>query len=126
MIVSHDDHPLKQQVLRQIAQAFPALRIEVIREISFENYLKLIRRAKWSLTFGEGLDGYFADQVFSGGVSFAVFNNRFFTPPFAKLEAVYPTWEILMDKIVADLIRLDEPKAYQQCWREIYDPEQPV
>lgn len=121
MIVSHDDHPLKEQVLQQIAQALPDLKIEVVRGLSFENYLELVRRAKWSLTFGEGLDAYFGDQVFSGGVSFAVFNERFFTPAFAKLETVYPSWEVLMNKIVADITRLDEPEAYRRCWREAYD-----
>lgn len=121
MIVSHDDHRLKEQLLRQLAQAFPALRIEVIREISFENYRELVRRAKWSLTFGEGLDSYFVDPVFSGAVSFAVFNERFFTPAFSALETVYASWDELTNKIVIDLKRLDEPEAYRRCWREAYD-----
>lgn len=121
MIVSHDDHPLKQQVLRQLALAFPEMRIEIIRDVSFENYRKLIDRAKWSLTFGEGLDSYFVDPVFSGAVSFAVFNDRYFTPAFAALETVYPSWEHLMNNIVTDLKRLDEPEAYRRCWREAYD-----
>lgn len=121
MIVSHDDHPLREQVLRQVAQAFPELRIEVIRDLCFEEYLKLARGAKWSLTFGEGLDSYFVDPVFSGGVSFAVFNERFFTPAFAKLENVYPSWDVLIERIVADMHRLDEPVAYKRCWRQAYD-----
>jgi len=121
LIVSHDAHPLKEQVLRQIAQALPDLRIQVIQNLSYEDYEKLARHAKWSLTFGEGLDGYFVDPVFSGGVSFAVFNERFFTPAFAKLETVYPSWDVLMDRMAADLQRLDEPVAYERCWRQAYD-----
>ncbi|HVS80574.1 MAG TPA: hypothetical protein VHE60_02440 [Pyrinomonadaceae bacterium] len=121
LIVSHDEHPLKEQVLRQIAQVCPELRIQVIQDLHYEDYKKLIRRAKWSLTFGEGLDGYFAEPVWSGGVSFAVFNDRFFTPAFAKLETVYPSWEVLMDRMAADLRRLDEPVAYNRCWRQAYD-----
>jgi hypothetical protein len=121
LIVSHDKHPLKQQVLGQIAQAFPELKIQVIQDVSFEDYKKLIRRAKWSLTFGEGLDFYFIEPVFSGGVAFAVFNERFFTPAFAHLETVYPSWEILMERMVGDLQRLDEPVAYTRCWQAAYD-----
>lgn len=121
LIVSHDEHPLKQQVLEQIAQALPELRIQVIQDLTYEDYRKLIQRAKWSLTFGEGLDGYFAEPVFSGAVAFAVFNERFFTPAFAHLETVYPSWEVLMERIVADLQRLDEPVAYDRCWRQAYD-----
>ena len=120
LIVSHDDHPLKQKVSAQIAEALPELRIQVIKDLSFEAYLELIRRAKWSLTFGEGLDSYFVDPVFNGAVSFAVFNDRFFTRPFADLENVYPSWNALQQQIVADLKRLDEPKAYHRCWKESF------
>ena len=121
LIVSIDEHPLKAQVLGRIAQAFPELKIQVIQDLHYEDYRKLIRRAKWSLTFGEGLDGYFTEPVFSGAVAFAVFNDRYFTPPFAKLETVYPSWEVLMEKIVADIRRLDEPTAYNRCWQSAYD-----
>jgi hypothetical protein len=121
LIVSPDNHPLKQQVLAKISQALPELKIQVIQDISFEDYKKLVRRAKWSLTFGEGLDFYLIEQVFSGGVAFAVFNERFFTPAFAHLETVYPSWEILMERMVVDLQRLDEPLAYTHCWQEAYD-----
>src|SRR5713226_6544191 len=121
LVVSPDPHPLKKQLLLQIAKALPELRIQVIQDLSYEDYKKLIVRAKWSLTFGEGLDGYFAEPVFSGGVSFAVFNERFFTPAFAGLETVYPSWEVLVDRIIVDLQRLDEPAAYNQCWQQVYD-----
>lgn len=121
LMVSNDPHPLKEQVLRQIAQVLPDLRIQVIQDLFYEDYRKLAGRAKWSLTFGEGLDAYFVDPVLSGGVSFAVFNERFFTPAFAKLETVYSSWEVLMDRMVADLRRLDEPVAYDRCGREAYD-----
>lgn len=121
MIVSHDDHPSKERIMSKVAQAFPQLQIRVIRDLSFEDYLNLVRCAKWSLTFGEGLDGYFADQIFSGGVAFAVFNARFFTPAFAELETVYPSWDELESRIATDMKRLDEPEAYRRCWQPGYD-----
>jgi hypothetical protein len=120
LVVSPDVHPLKKEVLQRIAKAFPNLRIQVIENLAYEDYKELIGRAKWSLTFGEGLDGYFAEPILCGGVSFAVFNGRFFTPPFAKLETVYPSWEVLADRIVEDLRRLDEPVAYTRCWQQSY------
>jgi len=121
LIVSHDEPPLKEQVLSQIAKSLPDLRIQVIQDLSYEDYKKLVRRTKWSLTFGEGLDGYFAEPVWSGGVAFAVFNDRYFTPVFATLETVYPSWEVLVDNMPADLQRFDEPVAYERCWRRAYD-----
>lgn len=121
LIVSPDAHPLREWVLQKIAKELPDLRIQVIQNLSYEDYKDLIRRAKWSLTFGEGLDSYFTESVYSGAVSFAVFNERFFTPAFAKLETIYPSWEILMDRMATDLQRLDEPLAYNRCWRQAYD-----
>ena len=121
MIVSRDGHLLKGEVLQRIAQAFPELTIQIIENVHYEDYRKLIRRAKWGLTFGEGLDSYFGDTILSGGVAFAVFNDRFFTPEYAKLENVYPSWEVLIDRITADMQRLDEPVAYNHCCQQAYD-----
>jgi hypothetical protein len=118
LMVSHDKHPLKEKVLLKIKQALPSLKIQVIQNLPYEDYCKVAYSTKWSLTFGEGLDGYFSDPVFSGGVAFAVFNERYFTPAFAKLETVYPSWEVLLERITTDLQRLDEPVAYERCWRE--------
>lgn len=121
LIVSPDAHPLKELVLHKISAALPGLRIQIIDGLSYEGYKQVIRRAKWSLTFGEGLDGYFAETIFSGGVSFAVFNDRFFTPEFSSLETVYASWDVLVERIAGDLQRLDEPLNYRACWRQEYD-----
>jgi hypothetical protein len=121
MVVSHDEHPLKSDVLKEIARAVPTLSIHVVRNMSYEDYKALISSAKWALTFGEGLDGYFAETIFSGGNSFAVFNDRFFTPAFARLETVYPSWEVLLQRLPLDLRRLDEPLAYEASWRPAYE-----
>lgn len=121
LVISNDRHPIKEEVLSRILQALPKLRIQVIEDLSYDDYKKLIRRAKWSLTFGEGLDGYFAEPVFSGTISFAVYNDQFFTPDFTKLETVYPTWDVLADHIAGDIQRLDEPDAYNRCWQQEFD-----
>lgn len=120
LIVSPDHHPLRDVVLQHIAQARPELTIRIIKDLDYEEYMGLTRRAKWSLTFGEGLDGYFVETVYTGGVSFAVFNSRFFTAPFANLENVYDSWESLLEHIATDMERLDEPVAYKKCWQENY------
>jgi hypothetical protein len=121
LIVSPDGHPLRERVLYQIAQAYPDLTIKIIENLSYGDYRELARRAKWSLTFGEGLDGYFIEPVLSGGISFAVFNDRFFTPSFSNLDTLYQSWEALIDKMTADMKRLDESVAYNRYWRRAYD-----
>jgi hypothetical protein len=119
LLVSPDAHPLKRLVLSAVSAALPGLDIRVISNVSHEQYKMWLRQAKWMITFGEGLDGYFVESVFSGGVPFAVYNDRFFTPEFALHETVYASWEVCAQSIATDLRRLDTPGAYQRCWGDL-------
>ncbi|HEX3229303.1 MAG TPA: hypothetical protein VHQ95_10080, partial [Pyrinomonadaceae bacterium] len=121
LVVSPDPHPLREQVLAELVRANPSLKIQVVEDLSYADYKALISDAKWSLTFGEGLDGYFVEPIFSGAVSFAVYNERFFTPAFKELETVYCSWDALRESITADLHRLDEPANFDRAWRVAYD-----
>src|SRR5271157_4218138 len=68
MIVSPDLHPRKSEVLNLITQHFPHLKIRIIRKMTYQEYKAIISQAKWALTFGEGLDGYFIEPIFSGSI----------------------------------------------------------
>lgn len=120
MIVSPDPHPMKSEILTKIKKHFPELKIQIIKNIPYEEYKKLITRAKWSITFGEGLDGYFIETVFSGGISFAVYNSDFFTEDFKSLRTVYDSYEIMAKRICEDLNELDNETAYVEYQNEQY------
>jgi len=120
LIVSPDAHPLKERVLERLARELPRLKVQIIQDLAYEEYAKVRQRAKWSLTFGEGLDGFFVEVVFCGGLSFAVFNERFFTQEFSELENVYPSWEALLEKMPVDLKQLDDPQAYESQWKKTF------
>jgi hypothetical protein len=113
MIVSPDRHPRRTQVLDVLRARLPWLRLHVVEHMTYEAYKALLLEAKWSLTFGEGLDSYFLETVFSGGISFAAFNTRFFTPDFAGLETVYPTYDVMVERIAADVQGLGQARAYE-------------
>ena len=121
LIYSPDGHPRKEEVLSHIANHNPELQLREIRGLSYEKFKDLIRRAKWSLTFGEGLDGYFAEPIFSGSVSFAVFNKRFFTPEFAQLPTVCESWDDLIQRMPQDLTKYDNAMDYNRLWAAAYD-----
>jgi hypothetical protein len=112
IVVSHDDHPKKSEILDMIKDRAPSMTIHVVKELPYEDYKKLIARAKWALTFGEGLDGYFIEPVFSGSISFSVYNERFFTPDFQDLRTVYPSYRELMDNICYDIQDMDDEKKF--------------
>lgn len=112
IVISPDFHPMRDAVIDEITSGLPHLRVEVVRDMSYENYRALITRAKWSLTFGEGLDGYFAEMAWTRGVPFAVYNDRFFMPEFRGLPTVYETWDRLRSSIASHIRQLDHHDPY--------------
>jgi hypothetical protein len=48
----------------------------------------------------------------SGGVAFAVFNDRFFTPEFLSLRTVYSSFEDLRSRLAVDFQMLSDPGAH--------------
>lgn len=121
MVISPDSHELKATVLGLIQRQFPQLRLQIIRNLTFEEYKKVISKAKWSITFGEGLDGYFIEPVFSGGISFAVYNSRYFTEDFRTLRTVYPDYDSLIRKICMDMRELDNESSYTDYSRKQFE-----
>jgi hypothetical protein len=115
VLFSPDDRAKNGEVARLLADHVSGLEMVEIRGMPYREYRSLLERARWLFTFGEGLDYYFVESVFSGGISFAVFNDRFFTPEFGRLDTVYASFEDLCDRLVADFERLSEPEAYEAC-----------
>jgi hypothetical protein len=114
MIVSPDSHPKKAEVLSIIRRQLPQLEIRIIKDLTYEEYKKLIGRAKWAITFGEGLDGYFVETIFSGGISFAVYNTTYFTEDFRVLRTVYDDYESLIERICSDIKNIDNQMMYEE------------
>ncbi len=119
LIVSHDEHSMKKKVLRSLEKKLPHIQIQVIKNMTYNEFKTIISDAKWALTFGEGLDGYFVEPIFSGGISYSVYNPRFFTNDFSSLETVYSNYEELMKKMPQDLQKLNNKKSF-----EIYQKQQ--
>jgi glycosyltransferase involved in cell wall biosynthesis len=113
LVVSNDPHPMKEQILSRIRHEFPEMKIVIVQGMKYEDYKELISAAKWSLTFGEGLDGYFGEAIFSGSISFAVYNDRFFTHEFADLETVFFSYDHLLTEMASVMRNLDNELSYQ-------------
>jgi hypothetical protein len=120
MIVSPDDHPRKKEILHLIMTELPDLHVKIIQGMTYDQYKQTISSAKWALTFGEGLDGYFVEPVFSGAISFSVYRKEYFTKEFQPLRTVYPSYDLLKEKICADIRELDNPAEYQPYQQKQY------
>jgi hypothetical protein len=103
----------KQQILNKIEELLPDYKIIIIQDMSYEEYKDIISRSKFMITFGEGLDGYFIESIFSGSISFAVYNEYFFKPNFKNLPTVYKSFDNLFEFIVADIKKYDEAVLYK-------------
>ena len=120
MVVSPDPHPAREKIFEHL-QKVRGLKIQVIQNLTYEAYKELISKAKWSLTFGEGLDGYFIEPVFSGAVSFAVYNEEFFTPDFKSLPTVYPSYDELLENICMQISELNDGEKFEAYNKQQFD-----
>lgn len=124
MIVSPDPSPSREGILDTIAVALPKLEIQVIQDMPFDKYVALEKEAKWSLTFGEGMDAYFMGTFLRGGISFAVYNDFFFTADYQGFRTVYPSYAVMQQRIVDDIRSLnskDEMEGYNAQVRPLLD-----
>ena len=120
ILFSPDDDEKNLEVMEIIKVNFPDYELQVIKGLKYEDYKSLIARAKWSLTFGEGLDFYFIESVFSGSISFAIFNDLFFTADFEGLSTVFDTYDALKEGIVRRIRQLDNEVAYEEYQKQLF------
>ena len=64
IVISPDPHPAKFEIVRRISEALPDHKLIEIWNMTYEKYKSTIKHAKFTFTFGEGLDGYFVNQFF--------------------------------------------------------------
>lgn len=78
IIYSPDICSQKEDILTRIATEFPHYKLVEIKGISFDRFMELATRCRFSITFGEGFDGYLAQPIHQGGMGLAIYNDRFF------------------------------------------------
>jgi hypothetical protein len=111
--VSPDPGPMepeeirKQVILDSLTRSLPRYRLVTVENMPLEAYKRLAAQARFTVTFGEGYDGYFVESFLSGSVAFAVYNDRFFPDEFRTAPTVYSSWQELRGKIVADIRTLE-------------------
>ncbi|MCT4645612.1 MAG: hypothetical protein N4A74_11555 [Carboxylicivirga sp.] len=107
ILLSPDVVELKQEIIAKLKQELPQFKIVIIQDITYLEYLNLIEKAKYMITFGEGLDFYFIETVFSGGVSYACYNEQFFTKDFESLYGVYGSYKIMLENVINNINELE-------------------
>lgn len=109
----------KEEIIKNLKLKLPNFIFKEIKNLKYDNYKDLASKAKFSITFGEGLDGYFIETVFSGGISFAVYNEYFFSDEFKNLEVLYNSFNELNEKIADKIKSLDNEVEYNKVHQKI-------
>lgn len=119
-IISPDQHPLKGQIVNKLAAELHLKCIE-INNMKYDVFKELQCKAKWSVTFGEGFDGYAGGAFVKGGIGFGVYDKNFF--PDALKDSLpmtfFNSYEELSDHIVQVMQLLDNPVKYTAYVKEM-------
>lgn len=79
--------------------------------MTFTEYMDLISRAFFTITFGEGMDGYFIQPQFVNSMGFAVYNDDFFpSNKWQNLKNIYLSYDEMYENIVSDIKRYSRNK----------------
>ena len=117
--ISPDSRSEKADVLAEIRTNLSDYRVVEVQDMTFMEYLCLISRAMFTISFGEGFDGYFCQPAACGSVSFAVYNDEFFPGrDWLKCGNVYTSWQEMTDRIAADIRHLERDRAAYEAIRK--------
>lgn len=112
LVLSPDLHPAKDEIVATIEKQFDGIKIVVVENMAFKDYLELIARAKWVLSLGEGFDGYVIESIFSGTISFTLYNDIFFDNDFIPWPNMYENSNRMIETLALRMKELDSPERY--------------
>lgn len=95
ILYSPDEHPLKKKIISDLKKQFEDFKFIEIKNLSYEQYRKLLSKSKFMITFGEGIDGYFCESARCGAIPFAAYNNEFFDERYEGLENIFEDYKDL-------------------------------
>jgi len=120
IIYSPDEAEYKHACLEIIRAKLPEFTLIEIKDITFDKFMNYATRCLFSITFGEGFDGYLAQPIHQGGIGFAVYDERFF--PSAQFKKYFNIFSTPTDMIetICDKIRIlnENREAYRRLNRE--------
>ncbi len=116
IIYSPDDSAFKKPVLEAISSLMPDYELREIRNITFDQFMELATRCRFSITFGEGFDGYLCQPMVQNGIGFAVYNKEFFpSEKMLNFYNVFPTGDAMITGIVKKMRTLENDSDFYRA-----------
>lgn len=115
IVLSPDENVYREEIVYLLEKELPEYEIVTVAKMKLDDYKKLISESLFTITFGEGYDGYFIEPYLSDSLAFSIRNPRFFPVAFAEVPTVYPTWDVLKCRIIKDIRHYERtPSEYER------------
>jgi hypothetical protein len=122
ILLSPDRHAIKADVLSQIKTNLSYFSTFLIKGIPYKTYRAKVNSAKYMLSFGEGLDNYFIETVFSGGIPFTLFEKDFMPDNMKNLENVSLNPQEFAQNIISLIKKCENDTDFRQSlWQKNFD-----
>ncbi len=107
IVLSPDTNKYRDRVIAVLKEGLPEWKIITVNNLTFAEYMDLISRAFFTVTFGEGMDGYLNQPIYKNSLGLAVYNEDFFPgKSWMNLRNIYPDYETMIRNICSDLQEL--------------------
>ena len=111
IVLSPDEAPYKEAIVKKLKQELPDFKLITVENMPFDEYMYLIAKAYFTISFGEGFDGYFNQPQAVRGLGMAVYNSDFFPDEsWLELKNVYKSPADMENNIVNDIKELSANK----------------
>jgi hypothetical protein len=114
ILFSPDNRDLTEDLIASFKLLLPKFDFRIIQGLTYEEYKVLISKAKFLITTGEGLDAYFIETYFSGGVAFAINNPNFFDVKYLGLPCLFNEHENLSEELQGLINQYDASEIYAE------------
>lgn len=126
IIYSPDQATYREPVLKAMHEGLPDYKLVEISDITFDRYMELATRCLFSVTFGEGFDGYLAQPIYQGGIGFAVYRDDYFPSEQLRTFAnIFSSGQDMIDNIVPRIRMMEKDDALyrdtNQSMMDIYN-----
>lgn len=122
ILLSPDETENRSAIVQNLSEQFPTHELITVKDMRYDDYKDLISRARYTITFGEGFDGYFVEAFFTGGIAFAVYNEDFFPDTsFSSFENTYTSYEDMLRLLPNEMRKLNSKRLYEKVSKQNLD-----
>lgn len=120
ILYSPDENPNREDILEVLRKGMPEYELRMVTGLKYKEWLKLAASSFATITFGEGMDGFYADALCVKSLGIAVYNDTFFpSAEWSGLRSVYPSYGNMGQELVADLRKYEaDPAMYEEVRME--------